>query len=54
MKVHVTGICKKTSKEITKPFDVTKEGEARRLAKKIMKTILFTRIERDHTATDTE
>ena len=34
MKVHVTGLCKKTSKEITKPFDVTKEGEARKLAKK--------------------
>ena len=33
MKVQVTGICKKTSKEITKPYEVAKESEARKLAK---------------------
>jgi hypothetical protein len=49
MKVQVTGICKKTSKEITKPYEVAKESEARKLAKKLMKTILYTRIERDNT-----
>jgi hypothetical protein len=54
MKVHVTGLCKKTSKEITKSFDVIKESEARKLAKKSMKTILFTRIERDKTVVSAE